>query len=338
MSVKAESIEEIKYIEDGFSIYKLNNLNFNFNSHNETIIVPGKSFIVPYDRHLWHFVQEYLVQYEIINDRVGNVNPVFFDEVFNHCNNSFENFSSRIAKETTYYKDVYKAYSKNDLIYDFTKNVVFEELYLILDLRSWFPKELFEDHNLLPYWFKNNDFMNLRHLCDSGRWQTMGFWLLDKRFSAYKSDQPKKKIYISRKDANERHFNSKENDRESWVRRRYFEHEEMFEKYFVNKGYTPVVLEGMNYSDQINIMNNATHVVGTVGTGFMNTFACKEGTRIIEIFVKPEYEFTYAYLSKKKNLEHYSIDLRRYNEIEDSFKLISLDQIYAELDKCSDIY
>jgi hypothetical protein len=338
MNVTAESISEIKYPDEHFSIFKLNNLNFKFTPSEDFIHIPGKSFILPYDRHLWHFVQEYLVQYEIVNERVGDVKPVFFDRVFGGFNNSFEEFSQGIAKQTTYYKDIYRTYSDSNDVYDFEKNIVFEELYLILDLREWFPRDLFEAHGVLPYWFMNDDFMNLRHLTDSGKWQTQGFHLLNKRFSIYKQESEKKKIYISRRDANKRHFNSTESDRESWVRRRHFEHEDMFEKYFVDKGYTPVVLEGMNYRDQVNIMYNATHIVGTVGTGFMNIFSCNPRTRIIEIFVKPEYEFTYIYLSKKMDLDHYSIDLRYHDESVGGLKLINLDQIVPKLDEYSHLY
>jgi len=53
------------------------------------------------------------------------------------------------------------------------------------------------------------------------------------------------------------------------------------EKYFIQKGYCPVMPHNLSLYEKIRLFQNASCIVGPVGGGFTNLFFCKKGTKIL---------------------------------------------------------
>jgi hypothetical protein len=339
MTQTADKIEEILVKNKNFKIIKFTNLKNLHDIDKPIHTIKGKSSIIPYDKYIWHCVQELLGQYEVINSVIKDVKPIFIDSMFDNTCNNFLNVIPLIPDPNKYFIDMFYTYQKNNLVYGSFDNIVFEELYVILDLRYFFQKELFDNHNILLDWFEENkELQSLRHYHEKNDWQLMGFSLLQDRFKSFlNNNYSDKKIYISRKDANKRHFNKEKGNTDFWMRERYFKDESLIEEYFESKGYKSYCFEGMSYWDQLSILNNATHIAGVVGSGFINTFICNPKTQIIEIIVKPEYYFTYSYLSEVMNLNHLSIDLRLW-ENNLAISLLPKNDVVNKLDEFASFY
>lgn len=80
----------------------------------------------------------------------------------------------------------------------------------------------------------------------------------------------------------------------------------ILEKYFYDKGYTPLYLETMSFIEQANAFYNAEEIISISGTGLTNTIFCDPGTKILEINTAPEsYHWTgWPRISKEMNLDH----------------------------------
>jgi capsular polysaccharide biosynthesis protein len=94
----------------------------------------------------------------------------------------------------------------------------------------------------------------------------------------------------------------------------------------------------MSYLDQLNLLYNATHIAGTIGSAFINTFICKENTNLIEIHVKKDYHFSYEYITNMFNINRLEINLKYLDDIKHNWVQKEIDELKLELDKYSSFY
>ena len=88
------------------------------------------------------------------------------------------------------------------------------------------------------------------------------------------------------------------------------------------KNFQIIDTENMEINDQIKIFSSAEIVISSTGSALANIVFCKEGTKILEI--RPKYNFDYENIFK-----------RRYSDICDQLNLIyySLDADSIKNDK-----
>ena len=86
------------------------------------------------------------------------------------------------------------------------------------------------------------------------------------------SKKTQKKIYIDRNDMTSN--NSPQ---------RFITNENEVRGYLLKKGFIPVKLHDIKFTEQIGIFNNAECIVGLHGGGFGNIVFCKPGTKVIEL-------------------------------------------------------
>jgi capsular polysaccharide biosynthesis protein len=138
---------------------------------------------------------------------------------------------------------------------------------------------------------------------------------------------PHKKIFISRRDADERYRKQilEQEKLSSFFRYVDPEINDKIEDYYISRGYYPVNFEGMSYLDQLNYIKNATHVAGLIGSGFTSLFVAKQGCIVTEILVNKKYNFTYKFLADLVPFKFNRLDLRLLvgapEKFEEVFKL-----------------
>jgi len=310
----------------------MSNLKSENNSLSDTVFIPGKSFFIAYDKFFWHFLQEGLGQYELINDCVKDVNLIFIDILYINekykQDKSIDEFSKYIPESGNFFVDFFNIYSKQKNIYDiFKDNIIFEELYIILDFRNILDENLFKKHGNLPYWFVGDGYHN-RHNDPSGHWQFKGLSLLRNRMlnNIEKDISYPTKIYISREDANNKYRSGDIPEKD--VSLRLFEEDKILKDYFGRFGYTPIVFEGIPSIEQAKIIFNAKKIVGPIGSGFLNTIFCDKDTTVFELHVKPKFSFSYKYVSDYVAKSYfYSIDLKKYENDDESYGMMTIEEI-----------
>lgn len=122
-----------------------------------------------------------------------------------------------------------------------------------------------------------------------------GFRLAREYFIQFlKKEDTKKKYYISRS---------------SKIDARSVKDPFVLEKYFSEKGYLPLYLETMSFTEQANAFYNAEEIISISGTGLTNTIFCDPGTKILEINTAPEtYQWHgWSRISKEMNLDHIAV-------------------------------
>jgi capsular polysaccharide biosynthesis protein len=78
------------------------------------------------------------------------------------------------------------------------------------------------------------------------------------------------------------------------------------------KGFSIIRLSDLSFTDQVNLFNNASKIVGLHGAGFANLTFCKPNTTVIELKAVSA-GFMYSNLSKKLNLDYRDISLKTEN-------------------------
>ena len=78
------------------------------------------------------------------------------------------------------------------------------------------------------------------------------------------------------------------------------------------KGFSIIRLSDLSFTDQVNLFNNASKIVGLHGAGFANLTFCKPNTTVIELKAVSA-GFMYSNLSKKLNLDYKDISLKTEN-------------------------
>lgn len=119
-----------------------------------------------------------------------------------------------------------------------------------------------------PYVLKNNPAVEITNI---------PLWIINfLRKSFLKKDQNKngfsKKFYIDRKD-------SKSNV--SYARK--IINEDEVKSLLLQDGYSIITLSELSFVDQVNLFNNATHIVGLHGAGFANFSFCEPKTMVLEL-------------------------------------------------------
>ena len=315
-----DSIESIPFPEENFEIIKVTNLR-NFSNKEIDTRISEPSFVLAANAPFWHFMQEGLAQYEIILSKLPNVKLFFHDF---HYEQSYEKYLS--IDDYSQIKNQYQPYIK-DLanIYSFDKkihmtnktSILIEECYFINDISRLLDRDLILKQNIIPYWIKATDAEGkwihdweikraspyFHEDCVDDRWQMDGLKLVKNRLLPYvKKDKIySKKIFISREDVNTMWTSISPN--------RSFTDEKILIDYFVSRGYNKVVLTDYGYIDQINIIFNATHIAGLVGSGLFNSFLCEPGTKLFEMHVSGNYYWSYKYF-EEFGIQVNSIELR----------------------------
>lgn len=329
--------EEFKFLDNKYKYYKLKNFN-NGNIKGETeVFLEGNYFVITPDDYLWHFMSEALTQYELLLKEVPDLKILFLcvgNQSFGTKILTIEEFlkilkDSDRNKNLAYIEDIFKVYyGENYLqekVYDFYNcRLVIENVYMIFDLRKLINRSSYHKANLeKPYWLqgthmKRKDgeiYFNSNHAPwsnlgnDLAGWQKEGMKLIRKRFKNFvtKKESPKK-IYIDRSDANKKYREYVNKDPN--LRQRYFIKEYLVRDYFVKNGYTPIIMTEYGYIDQLNFYYNATHVAGMCGTGMLNGFISDKNTKLIQIYVDHDYQFSYSYLTEIAPIDVVSIDLK----------------------------
>lgn len=81
-----------------------------------------------------------------------------------------------------------------------------------------------------------------------------------------------RKFYIDRKDAKSNHSHL-----------RKITNEKQIKEILIKNGFSNIVLSDLNFYDQVNLFNNATHIVGLHGAGFANLVFSKPNTLVLEL-------------------------------------------------------
>ncbi len=143
-----------------------------------------------------------------------------------------------------------------------------------------------------PYVIKNNPSIEIQNLPS---------WILEflrnKFLNKDKSINFPNKFYIDRKDSksNHRHL-------------RKIINEEEVKEFLVKKGFSILTLSDLSFKDQVNLFQNATHIVGLHGAGFANLTFCKPKTQVLEL--KPTSAGPVCgNLAKKINLNYQDISI-----------------------------
>tara|TARA_B100001059_G_scaffold197986_1_gene203669 strand:- start:2147 stop:3244 length:1098 start_codon:yes stop_codon:yes gene_type:complete len=117
-----------------------------------------------------------------------------------------------------------------------------------------------------PYIFKNYPTEEI---------QNIPKWILnDLRKKFLKKEISKnfpRKIYIDRSDSKSNHRNL-----------RKITNEDEVVDYLKKEGFSIIRLGDLNFVDQVNLFNNASHIIGLHGAGFANLVFCKPNTFVLE--------------------------------------------------------
>lgn len=105
--------------------------------------------------------------------------------------------------------------------------------------------------------------------------------ILEKSFSSGRIPERNRKLYISRRDSNNRKL----------------ENEEEVEALVASHGFEIVSLTGMPLAKQIELFAGATHVISPHGAGLTNIVFCKPVTNILEIKMLPYINWCYRRLA-----------------------------------------
>lgn len=89
-----------------------------------------------------------------------------------------------------------------------------------------------------------------------------------------------KKIYISRRTWLHNDFS---NIGTNYTLRRKMENEDKLVEYLNTKGFTEIFTENLSTIEKLNLFNNATHIVGSIGGGLCNVLFSKKETKLIAI-------------------------------------------------------
>jgi hypothetical protein len=141
---------------------------------------------------------------------------------------------------------------------------------------------------------------------------------LKEKFSSankYSENKFPKKFYIDRSDSKSNNKNLRKITNEKDVKN-------VLEK----NGFNSVILSNYHFNDQVKLFNNADHVIGLHGSGFVNVIFCKPKTKITEFRSEAAGEII-KNLSLKNNLNYKSI-IRK----PESFVHLQLGDIHIPLD------
>lgn len=320
---------------------------------NESVYIPGKTFLSIFHYHYHHFFIDTVAQYEYIKKYVDNLNiefitdddakswrnennldrnPQLFKDYLKTKHFGYERKKIDLGVEQhKYFEGIFDYYNNdlNKLIYSsHVDNIFFEEIYFLVDDFHFFPLEDLEDVGLtgndIP-WLSKEWKATTGHVLfeywEKILWELEGIRCASKsiRPNLVKNNLSPKKIYISRQLANKRYIQEKAK-LNFWavdknLKARVFKKEYLIENFFVKNGYTSVTLEGMSFMDQMNLFYNATHVASLSGSGLVNMVACDENTTITEIRAIVEFGYCYHDYGRALGFNHNLVESRDNQDI-----------------------
>lgn len=107
----------------------------------------------------------------------------------------------------------------------------------------------------------------------------------------FKNGEYPKKIYISRRDTNNRKILN----------------EALIEEAFINRGYQVITLAGLSLSEQVNYFAHAKKIVGPHGAGLTNICFSEPDTKVLEIQFPNHLNWCYRRLAAVCNLDYQHI-------------------------------
>lgn len=337
----AGKIDVIDATDSLGKIFKLSNVSYNINPEQKTIHFPGKTFIAYSELWIWHYLYDNIAQFEYLKTQIPDVKMRMF------CPTSFsggtiENFLEEAKRmnfhtlsETEldkqphkYLEDTFKIFVDQEDIFDiYTYNMTFDEVYFVIDQQRLFSTVL-QNYNERfwfgvshAYWLKNDFEKNshtTRDLFMDSWWREIGILAMRERLIAELNKiniETPKKIFLSRKDANKR-YKETLNPAVVPIHDRLIKEEidDLIENYFIDKGYKPIILEGMGYLEQLKYFQNATSIAGIIGSSLCQTLVCDPKCCVSEILINKRYEFSYKFISENVGYKLARLDLRRINE------------------------
>lgn len=336
---EVEFIEAVDVPESVGKIFKLTNVDYIPSPGKEVINVPGKTMFVRSGYYIWHYLFDELAAYLYLKKHVKDLNLMWVYEADIQSNTqkefleeiktrSFHEENTNGVEVHKYFEDIMKIFPGQEYIFspkERTTNYHFDEVYLVWDPIDFFVEKRHKFLQLgshwsgIPYawwarpnWQDNDRFSG--NIFDHQWWRLIGISEMRKIFLKELESYPVlpyKKIFISRKDADQRYKKQiGDEDRLSFFRYVDPDINDMIENYYVERGYHSVNFEGMSYLNQLNYIRNATHVAGLVGSGFTSLYVAKPGCQVIEILVNKKYGFTYDFLAKLVPFRLTQIDLR----------------------------
>jgi len=145
-----------------------------------------------------------------------------------------------------------------------------------------------------PYVLKNDASKEIQNVPDwIIKWLRNSFL----KNSNTKQENLPEKIYIDRSD-------SRSNLRDY----RKITNEAEVKEILIKNGFTIVTLANLDFKTQVNLFNNATHIVGLHGAGFANLVFCKPKTKILELTPNSAGPM-YKNLAIKNNLIYQNISV-----------------------------
>jgi hypothetical protein len=347
-----ESYEIIKVKETNLNLIKLKNVTLfphpTVTTKKDPVVINGKTFISLFHYHYHHFLIDTVAQYEFIKKYVPELNIEFLardaaylwrkkEDLSDYSPQLFIDYiktkhfgSSRDVidlgvEQHKYFEGIFNMYnkSKNKLIYsDITDNIVFEEVYFLVDDFEFFQpqylKEIGLTENEIPWLspeWKTTSGSKLFESWGKLAWEHDGIRCASKVIKPLikKDTKSPKKIYISRQLANKRYIEEK-SKLDFWavdknLKARVFEEEDQLEDFFVKNGYTSVTLEGTPFLEQMQLFYNATHIASLSGSGLVNIIGCDVDAKIIEIRAIKQFAYNYHDYARALGLQLKLIDL-----------------------------
>ena len=336
---EVEFIEAVDVPESVGKIFKLTNVNYIPTPGKEVVNVPGKTMFVRAGYYIWHYLFDEIAAYLYIKKHIKDLNLIWVYESDIQSNTqkefleeiktkSFHEENANKIEVHKYFEDIMKILPGQEYVFcpkERETNYHFDEVYLVWDPLNFFVEKRHKFLQLgshwsgVPYawwarlnWQDNDRFSG--HVFEHQWWRNIGISemrsIFLKELESY-PDLPYKKIFISRKDADQRYKEQyAAEDQLSFFRYVDPDINDMIENYYVEQGYHSVNFEGMAYLDQLNHIRNATHVAGLIGSGFTSLYVAKPGCQVIEILVNKKYQFTYNFLAQLVPFKLTQIDLR----------------------------
>ena len=135
---------------------------------------------------------------------------------------------------------------------------------------------------------------------------------LRKKFLKKKYQKISKKIYIDRSDSKSNHRNL-----------RKITNEDEVVDYFKKEDFSIIRLGDLNFVDQVNLFNNASHIIGLHGAGFANLVFCKQNTFVLE-FKSITAGNVIGNLARNLNINFHEIARKPFSEDNNQQGLISV--------------
>jgi hypothetical protein len=314
MSWSAGSIEKVTD-----QLYKITDLKWSVPS-NDYVRVEGSSYLATYNLHYWHFIHEDLANFEGLKQQIPDLTLRLFD-IHGAVNPDTKELHQEVVDKASYLPFFLEMYPQ-DVTLTRDQGVIFETVYVGMTTCDIYAEgELFSEHGLYPAFIPGNPGFPE---WSSSEWpHEVDYALTGIRTLAEKvrsfghaDDTAAKKIFITRKDVNARLKQLiGDPDHEHLVRTRYYQDEFLWD-FFESRGYEIVCLEDMTYEEEITLFMSASHVAGPTGAGLVNLYLSNPGTKLIELMLIPDFDWTYIHFQNAFDIDYEKVDLRLYSDSE----------------------